>query len=117
MVRIEGGEFLMGSDDDLGYPADDEGPVRRVRVDPFWIDACAVTTSEFALFVAAVDYRTEGERFGWSYVFGGLLPVDFTHTRGVAHAPRWRQVEGADWAHPDGPHSDVGDRPGHPWCT
>src|SRR5690606_1977570 len=29
-------------------------------------------------------------------------------------APWWRQVEGADWRHPEGPHSHVGDRADHP---
>jgi formylglycine-generating enzyme len=28
MVRVEGGRFLMGSDDALSYPEDGEGPVR-----------------------------------------------------------------------------------------
>jgi formylglycine-generating enzyme required for sulfatase activity len=27
MVHLEGGEFLMGTDDQLGFPADGEGPV------------------------------------------------------------------------------------------
>ena len=49
---------------------------------------------------------TEAERFGWSFVFGGLLPDDFPPTRGVAAAPWWRQVEGADWRQPEGPQSE-----------
>ena len=59
-------------------------------------------------------YVTEAERFGWSFVFAGLLPDDFPPTRAVAQAPWWRQVEGADWRHPEGPHSDVEGRAGHP---
>jgi formylglycine-generating enzyme len=58
--------------------------------------------------------RTEAEAFGWSFVFGGLLPGDFPPTRSVTAAPWWRQVEGADWAHPEGPQSDWEDRPDHP---
>ena len=57
---------------------------------------------------------TEAERFGWSFVFAGLLPDDFPPTRGVAQAPWWRQVEGADWRHPEGPHSDLDGRDDHP---
>ena len=57
---------------------------------------------------------TEAERFGWSFVFGGLLPDDFPPTRGVAQAPWWRQVEGADWRRPEGPQSDLDGRREHP---
>jgi formylglycine-generating enzyme len=114
MVLIEGGEFLMGSEDDFAYPADGEGPVRPVRVDTFSIDPCTVTNTDFAHFVEAARYRTEAERFGWSFVFGGLLPDDFGPTRGVANAPWWRQVERADWAHPEGPESNVAGRLDHP---
>src|SRR4051794_30396026 len=58
-------------------------------------------------------HRTEAEAFGWSFVFAGLLPADLP-TRGVASAPWWRQVEGADWAHPEGPPSAIEDRADHP---
>jgi len=47
-------------------------------------------------------------------VFGGLLPDDFPPTAGVEHAPWWRQVHGADWWHPEGPHADLTGRAGHP---
>ena len=30
------------------------------------------------------------------------------------NAPWWRQVEGADWRHPEGPQSDLDGRPDHP---
>jgi formylglycine-generating enzyme len=45
--------------------------VRSVHVDAFSIDAWAVTNADFGRFVEAVRYRTEAERFGWSFVFGG----------------------------------------------
>ena len=79
----------------------------------FMIDSCAVSNREFDAFVAATAYATEAERFGWSFVFGGLLPDDFPPTRGAA-APWWRQVYGADWRHPEGPQSDVAERRDHP---
>jgi formylglycine-generating enzyme len=114
MVLVPGGEFGMGSDDRLAYPDDGEGPVRRVRLDPFWIGAHAVSNGDFANFVDATDYVTEAERFGTSFVFAGLLPDDFPPTRGVVGALWWREVEGADWSHPEGPHSDVAGRLDHP---
>ena len=45
MVLLEGGPFLMGSEDPFSYPADGEGPVRKVGVGPVWIDACAVSNA------------------------------------------------------------------------
>jgi formylglycine-generating enzyme required for sulfatase activity len=114
MVLLGDGEFLMGSDDRLAYPDDGEDPVRRVRLAAFWIDACAVRNDDFARFVDDSGYVTEAERFGWSFVFAGLLPDDFQPTRGVARAPWWRQVEGASWRHPEGPQSDVEGREDHP---
>src|SRR5688572_4771327 len=114
MVLLEEGSFWMGSEDAFAYPADGEGPVREVETGPFWIDAHAVTNDRFRAFVEETGYVTEAEGFGWSFVFGGLLPDDFPPTRGVAAAPWWRQVEGADWAHPEGRHSSVTERLGHP---
>src|SRR5262249_25413353 len=80
----------------------------------FWIDVHAVSNARFAAFVAATGHATDAERYGWSFVFGGLLPDDFPPTRGVAQTPWWRQVEGADWRHPEGPHSDLAERADHP---
>ena len=114
MLRLDGGEFVMGSVDRLAYPDDGEGPVRRVRLDPFLIAACAVSNADFARFVGETGYVTEAERFGWSFVFAGLLPDDFPPTRAAAAAPWWRQVEGADWRRPEGPGSDVEAREDHP---
>src|SRR6187401_2737779 len=76
MILIPGGSFLMGTDDAVGYPADGEGPAREVALDPFWIDATAVSNESFARFVLATGHVTEAERFGWSFVFAGLLPDD-----------------------------------------
>jgi sulfatase modifying factor 1 len=114
MVQLAGGEFLMGNASPHSYPNDGEGPVRRVRVDSFWIDARAVSNADFAHFVEETGHNTEAEHFGWSFVFAGLLPDEFPPTRAVAHAPWWRQVEGATWRRPEGPHSDLDGRLDHP---
>lgn len=114
MVQLAGGEFLMGTEDSDGFPEDGEGPVRAVTLEPFWIDTVAVSVARFGGFVAATGYRTDAEREGWSFVFAGLLPDDFPDTRGVVATPWWRQVFGADWSHPEGPHSTIGDRLDHP---
>jgi formylglycine-generating enzyme required for sulfatase activity len=114
MVALPGGTFSMGTADQWTYPDDGEGPVHEVTLSPFWIDATAVTNRQFAQFVAATGFRTDAEHYGWAFVFGGLLPDDFEPTRGVAAAPWWRQVYGADWVHPEGPQSTVDDRGDHP---
>jgi formylglycine-generating enzyme len=114
MVLLEGGEFVMGNTGPWAYPGDGEGPLRRVRLDAFRIDPHAVSNAEFAAFVEETGHVTEAERFGWSFVFAALLPDDFPLTRGVAHAPWWRQVEGADWRRPEGPQSDLDGRIDHP---
>ena len=93
----------MGSVDAWAYAADGEGPIHVVELAPFRIDAVTVSNARFAAFVDATGHVTEAERFGWSFVFAGLLPDDFPDTRAVADAPWWRQVYGADWRHPDGP--------------
>jgi formylglycine-generating enzyme required for sulfatase activity len=90
MVRIEGGEFLMGSQD--GFPF--EGPVHRVRVNSFWIDETEVTNRQFAAFVEATGYVTESEKQNSSAIFDPAKPD-------------WSLVTGADWRHPAGPGSSI----------
>ena len=114
MVLLEGGPFLMGSEDPFAYPADGEGPVREVEIGPVWIDAFAVSNTDFSRFVEETGHVTEAERFGWSFVFAGLLPDDFPLTQAVVEAPWWRKVEGSDWRHPEGPQSDLDGRLNHP---
>jgi formylglycine-generating enzyme len=104
----------MGAEDPEGFPEDREGPVREAHVDDFAISAHVVTNEEFAAFAEVTGHVTRAERFGWSFVFAGLLPDDFPETRAVARATWWRQVDGADWRHPEGPHSSLEDRSHHP---
>jgi sulfatase modifying factor 1 len=104
----------MGTEQPGGYPDDGEGPVHPVALSPLAIDAYTVSNERFAAFADATGHVTDAERYGWSFVFGGLLPDDFPPTRAVAHAQWWRQVHGADWRHPEGPDSDIADRNGHP---
>ena len=114
MVLVPEGTFLMGTDDPHGFPADGEGPVRAIELTSFWIDVHAVSNSRFAEFVDATGHLTDAESYGWSFVFGGLLPDDFPETRGAAQAPWWRQVHGASWRAPEGPASAIDDRFDHP---
>jgi formylglycine-generating enzyme len=105
LVDVRGGAFWMGAPAGDGDAADGEGPVHQVDLAPFVIGSTTVTNAEFAAFCDATGHVTLAEADGWSFVFGGLLPDDFPPTHGVAAAPWWRQVEGADWRHPAGPHT------------
>lgn len=114
MLAIPGGTFAMGEESAAAYPADGEGPVHEVSLSAYSLAAHAVTNADFAAFVEATGYVTDAERFGWSFVFAGLLPDDFPPTAAVQQTPWWRQVFGASWKHPEGPRSDVVDRADHP---
>ncbi|HEY7064879.1 MAG TPA: formylglycine-generating enzyme family protein [Chloroflexota bacterium] len=104
----------MGLDETTGHGAEGAWPVREVRLRSFWLDRYAVTNARFAEFTAATRYVTDAERYGWSFVFAGLLGDDWAETRGVPDAPWWRQVLGADWSHPEGPGSHLVGRASHP---
>lgn len=107
----------MGTDSAEGFPQDGEGPVRPVTLRPFSMDRTNVTNRMFRQFVQATGYRTEAERFGWSFVFWLHIPkarfrelVEDT----VAAAPWWCKVRGARWDAPEGPGSNLSRREDHP---
>jgi formylglycine-generating enzyme required for sulfatase activity len=114
MCFIAGGEFTMGSE--RFYP--EEAPLRRVRVDAFWIDETPVTNREFAAFVAATGHVTFAEIAPDPKDYPGMLPemaqpgsLVFTKTQGPVPLDQpqhwWRFTFGADWRHPLGPDSDL----------
>jgi formylglycine-generating enzyme required for sulfatase activity len=121
MTFIEGGTFTMGSE--RFYPV--EWPLRRVRVDPFWIDATPVTNAEFAAFVAATGYRTTAESAPDPRDYSGIDPqllqpasLVFDPPNGLSN-PRditswWSFRPGAQWRHPEGLGSTIEDRGDHP---
>ena len=115
LVAIKGGEFMMGTDKDVGTQ-DGEGPARPVSLDDYYIDQYEVSNAEFARFVQATDYVTEAEKFGDSFVVEYFLSdeVQSTITQAVANSPWWLPVGGADWKHPEGKDSNILDRMNHP---
>jgi formylglycine-generating enzyme len=121
MVWLPGGEFAMGSDD--FYP--EEGPVRRVGVEGFWIDERPVTVAEFRRFVKAAEYVTVAERPPDPADYPDARPEDlvpgslvFRPSRGPVDLRDfrawWRYVPGATWERPEGPASDTYTRGRHP---
>jgi sulfatase modifying factor 1 len=131
MVWIPGGEFLMGTDAEIGWP--DEKPSHRVHVDRFWMDETEVTNAQFAEFVEATQYVTTAERApSLEEIMGqvppGTPPPDAATLvpGGLVFNPRQRDIDlqdftqwwswtpGADWRHPEGPESTIEGRGDHP---
>jgi len=117
MALIAGGEFLMGTDGDYGFPADGEGPVHAVTLAPFYLDQTCVTNEQFNAFVNATGYKTDAEKFGWSFVFFGHLTSEQLATKvkaRVTGSEWWCRIDGATWRHPEGPGSKIKRRWDHP---
>ena len=121
MVRIEGGEFAMGSND--FYP--EERPVRRAEAGAFFIDRHPVTNEQFSRFAGETGYVTLAERPIDPVQYPGAIPemcvpgsLVFRPTRGPVDLRDWSQwwawTPGASWRHPLGPDSTIDDAPSHP---
>jgi len=115
MVFITGGTFKMGTTKGT-YPQDGESPVRLRKVSSFHIDSTEVSNQQFKEFIDVTGYQTDSEKFNWSFVFEGMINEKQNQeiTKTVAAAPWWLPVPGADWAHPEGPHSSISRRLDHP---
>lgn len=121
MKQIEGGTFVMGSE--AFYP--EEAPLRRVKVDSFWIDETPVTNTQFAAFVAATGHVTVAEIAPDPKDYPGMLQgmnragsLVFQKTAGpvdMANAGNWWHFTfGACWRNPLGPDSDLDGLEDHP---
>jgi formylglycine-generating enzyme required for sulfatase activity len=121
MRPVPGGVFTMGST--AFY--EEERPLRRVKVEPFWIDETPVTNRQFAQFVAATGHVTLAELAPDPADYPGMDPAlaqpgsaVFTKTPRPAplHDPSqwWAFVFGADWRHPTGPDSSIDALMDHP---
>lgn len=115
LIPLQGGEFRMGTDNQR-FPADGEGPIRKVRIEPFQIAIHPVTYAQFNNFATATGYITDAEKFGWSFVFRDFVSQNTkkTVTQVVQGTTWWWKVDNADWRQPDGPDSTWESRPDHP---
>ncbi len=111
-VMFDGGRSFVGTNNPI-IDQDGEGPRRAVKLAPFWLETTTVTNARFAAFVAETNYVTEAERFGWSPVFRALLGAD-APPPSASQTPWWVKVDGAYWAMPEGPGSNVEERQDHP---
>ncbi len=85
-----------GDESEWSTPATARDQFTRSLLAPFRIDRFAVSNSQFAEFVDATGWRTDAEEYGWSFVFGGLLPDELPPHEGGRGRAWWRQVMGAD---------------------
>ncbi|WP_369824984.1 formylglycine-generating enzyme family protein [Sporosarcina sp. P13] len=116
MIELTGGDFLMGTTDIEGFMDDGEGPVRQVQLKPFLLDKYTVSNAQFKEFVTATGYRTDAEKYGWSFVFHLLVSdtVKRQVHQTVQQTPWWLQVLGACWHMPEGLDSSISNRMDHP---
>jgi len=114
VVDFHGENSWAGSTEPI-LPADGEGIIRRGKLKSFKIAKFAVTNLQFSLFVSDKNYISDAERFGWSFVFKGLLS-DLQKKEYMGHSSEaewWWAVEGANWKKPFGENGPACD-PNHP---
>ncbi len=97
MVFVPGGTFRMG----FNNSHEDERPIHKVTLKPFLLDLYEVPNRHFAAFVAGTGYVTQAERDGYAWCF-------------LKDGDDFEAVTGADWRHPQGPGSSIGNRMDHP---
>lgn len=133
MVWIEGGSFIMGTNEQESYPV--ERPAVKREVKGFWMDATEVTNAQFSKFVEETGYLTVAERpLVWeelkkqvppgtpepeekdlqpgSLVFSPPNTAVSTQTNDLSLW--WKWVDGANWKHPEGPDSNLKGKENHP---
>jgi len=121
MRFVQRGIFTMGSE--RFYP--EEAPLRRVKVDDFWIDETPVTNARFARFVEETGHVTLAEIAPDPKDYPGMSPdmakpgsLVFRRTAGPVDMQNpghwWHFVFGADWRHPLGPGSSLEGLGDHP---
>ena len=127
MVYIPGGEFYRGTKP-LPPAERDALPIRRIKVNAFFMDATEVTNAQFAKFVEATGYKTIAEIKPKAEDFPGADPamlvpgsVVFTPTKDRvekwapgSHIQWWRWQPGAYWKCPTGPGSNIKGLDNHP---
>jgi sulfatase modifying factor 1 len=131
MIKIPGGEFMMGASDNEGRK--DEYPQHKVRVSAFWMDATEVTNAQFKKFTDATGYITTAERKpDWEelkkqlpagtpkpddslLVAASLVFTPPDHPIPLDDASQWWTWEkGTNWKHPQGPNSDIKGKDNYP---
>ena len=106
MVHVKGGGFHMGA---IVVRSRDDLAQQPVEVRGFLLDETTVTVDAFRAFRKATDYRTDAQKFGWSFVLelhATEEALRITNST-VKDASHWLAVPGAYWRLPQGPGSTV----------
>jgi formylglycine-generating enzyme required for sulfatase activity len=140
MVKIKGGQFVMGANQQAfikGFPGTqprpDEMPNNKLNINDFWIDETEVTNAQFQKFVDATNYKTTAELAIDMEEIMAQLPQGspapdesllnpgstvFKYPKQVSNNPNpndwWEFIYGANWRHPLGPDSDLKGKENHP---
>ena len=131
MVWVEGGNYVMGGDNDQAR--EDEYPEHQAAIDGFWMDETEVTNAQFREFVDATKYITTAEKeitredILAQLPEGTVLPedLDLSPFSLVFHSPPpadraynpqdwWSVIKGANWQHPQGPDTHLEGRENEP---
>lgn len=127
MVWVSGGEFMMGAQDHDAYALPREKPLHKVEVDGFFMDITEVTNRSFKKFVDNTGYLTVAERvIDWGEIkkqvppgskkpHDSLLqPGSLVFKQNISNVKNlndysqwWEWKRGANWRHPQGPHSSI----------
>ncbi len=131
MVRVEGGVFEMGDDQEQARA--DEMPKHLVKIQSFWIDQTEVTNRDFKRFVDETGYKTIAEQEinidemmkqlppgtpppdpellqPFSLVFKDQPPGKPMYYP----SEWWQMLPGANWQQPQGPGSSIKGKEDHP---
>jgi len=94
----------MGGDARSGAPG-----VKEVALKSYSIDETPVTNRHFREFVKATRFKTDAEKFGWSFVLNSSLSeaVLAENDRHIADAAHWVAVDRAWWRQPEGRDSSL----------
>ena len=81
VVKLKGGSFVMGDNSEgRDNPLNSSLNTRSATVKPFAMDIFPVTNEHFRKFVRAKKFKSEAERFGWSFVFHDFVPEKIRKT-------------------------------------
>ncbi len=123
MIRIAGGTFTMGSDEDRSLECDaanccgkkDALPLHTVELSGFWMDETPVTNDQFRRFVEATGYITRAEQEVDNLPPGSFVFLPHPGITSLKdHREWWKFIPGANWRHPDGPDSNLDGKDDHP---
>lgn len=113
-VHIMGGTFSLneGATKESGL----HQQPRKVKLYDYDIDATPITNSQFRRFVRDTKYKTESEKFGWSFGFAPQLSKDVLDesTEAVKDAEHWVAVKNSWWRQPGGKGSSIKDMDEYP---